>query len=722
MKHSPLVLALLLSAFVIPHSSFAAAQRPNILFIAIDDLRPEIGAYGVNCAITPNIDKLAAKSVRFDRAYVTYPLCLPSRASMLTGRRVDYSGLGKQRDFSTLIGLQQTWPATFHKAGYWTATSGKIYHGSPPKNDIAAWDVPGEQWRNDFKDWSPELMKKVVAEAGPKEVVEDFRKKGGGSGSLLCMAVDGDDDVLTDGQTASLVMGYLRDRPKDKPFVICAGFSRPHMPWIAPKKYFDLYKDAKIELPKLPEGAKRELFKEDIGSGVSKDAAKWNEGVSDDEARELIKGYLASVSYSDAQVGRILSALQQSGQADNTIIILWGDHGYHLTEHGLWRKNTIYHVANRIPLLIHAPGKATGVSQRLVESIDLYPTLLALTGTSADGLRVDGRSLVPLLEKPDAEWPHPAFIHANKDHGMVTDQYRYSISNNGTEKLFDLRADPDEWKNLAADPAHAARVKQMRAAVEQAWKGDVVTEAPPAAPKKGKGKKKANAQPAPAPATQASVDGRTLLFAEDFNRSDASTSKDGVGNGWETNSDRRAGGRKQATLKDGALTLTTAPGADHNAVVSHSFAPAARDWFIAVRFRMEPGEDFALDLNDPQCKEVWSGHIANVAVDRKGVTLRDSKTGVMNLALRERRSSGQVDAALEQLLATKTVTLPFKPIADQWHELGIATRGDVMTVSVDGKELGQLKSEGIAHATKRKISLSAKKSPVLDDVKVWALN
>ena len=191
------------------------------------------------------------------------------------------------------------------------------------------------------------------------------------------------------------------------------------------------------------------------------------------------------MSYSDAKVGRILTALQKSGQADNTIVILWGDHGYHLTEHGLWRKNTIYHVANRIPLLIHAPGKATGVSQRLVESIDLYPTLLALTGTSADGLRLDGRSLVPLLEKPAAEWPHPAFIHANKDHGMVTDQYRYSISNDGTEKLFDLRIDPDEWRNLAADPAHAARMKQMRSAVEQAWKGDVVTEAPPAAPKKG---------------------------------------------------------------------------------------------------------------------------------------------------------------------------------------------------------------------------------------------
>ena len=160
MKHSPLILTLLMLSFIVSPSSFAAGQRPNILFIAIDDLRPEIGAYGVNRAVTPNIDKLAAKSVRFDRAYVTYPLCLPSRASMLTGRRIDYSGPGKQRDFSMLIGLQQTWPAAFRKAGYWTATSGKIYHGgSLPQNDLTAWDVPGEQWRNDFKDWSPDRMK-----------------------------------------------------------------------------------------------------------------------------------------------------------------------------------------------------------------------------------------------------------------------------------------------------------------------------------------------------------------------------------------------------------------------------------------------------------------------------------------------------------------------------------------------------------------------------------
>ena len=450
---SRILLALGLTAWLAVPAA-AADTRPNILFIAVDDLRPEIGCYGVPHAITPNIDRLAAGGVRFDRVYVTYPLCLPSRASMLTGLRINYKEDGKKgRGFPELIQLGTTWPKTFRDAGYWTATSGKVYHGDVPKVDLEAWDVPGDFWHNGFKDWSPELMKKVVAEAGPKDVVAEFRKNGGGQGSLMWQAIDGDDDVLTDGQTASIVIKCLQDRPKDKPFVICAGFARPHMPWLAPKKYFDLYAKADIKLPAVPEGKPRELLKEDRGAGVSKDAAKWNEGVSDEEARELIKGYLASVSYSDAQVGRLLDAFKKYGLEENTIVVLWGDHGYHLTDHGLWRKNTIYHVSNRIPFLIRAPGYATkGVVTGLVESIDIYATLLELTGVKGGKLALDGRSLVPVLKNPAAEWNHPAFISGGPYHGIVTDRYRFAISDKYPAKLFDLKVDPEEWNNLAADP------------------------------------------------------------------------------------------------------------------------------------------------------------------------------------------------------------------------------------------------------------------------------
>ncbi len=447
----------------------AAAEPPNILFIAVDDLRPEIGCYGVPRAITPNIDRLAAEGVRFDRAYVTYPLCLPSRASMLTGVRLDFKK-GKGRGFPELIQLGRTWPQTFHDAGYWTATIGKVYHGNVPPVDAAAWDVPGEHWRNGFKDWSPELMTRVVAEAGSPEVLEAFRKKGGGSGSLIWQAIDGDDEVLTDGRTASIAIDYLRDRPKDRPFVICAGFSRPHMPWLAPRKYFDLYDDVAIELPPVPSDAQREILPEDRSSGVSKDAGRWNEGVTDDEARTLIKGYLASASYSDAQVGRLLDELDRQGLADNTIVVLWGDHGYHLTDHGLWRKNTIYHVANRNPLIIRAPGHArNAVAPGLVETIDIYPTLLELTGVKAENLELDGKSLVPLLTNPATPWDHPAYISGGTYRGIVTDRYRFAISDREPTKLFDLRNDPHEWRNLADDPEQADLVRELTNEIEKEW-------------------------------------------------------------------------------------------------------------------------------------------------------------------------------------------------------------------------------------------------------------
>ena len=389
---------------------------------------------------------------------------------MLTGFRIDYKKGGKGRDFAELVQLGQTWPKTFREAGYWTATSGKVYHGSVPKVDVAAWDVPGDFWRDGFKDWSPALMEKVVAEAGPADVVADFRAHGGGGGSLMWQAIDGDDEVLTDGQTASIVIGYLRDRPKDRPFVVCAGFSRPHMPWLAPKAYFDLYEDAKIELPPMPAGALREILGEDRGAGVSKDAASWNEGVNDDEARTLIKGYLASASYSDAQAGRLLDTLEELGLAENTIVVLWGDHGYHLTDHGLWRKNTIYHVANRIPLIIRAPGTTRGgVARGLVESIDIYPTLLELAGVEAGGLGLDGKSLAPLLRDSDAAWDHPAYISGGPYHGVVTDRYRFAISPRQPTKLFDLTADAHEWNNLADDPEYRGVVRDLTEIVERTW-------------------------------------------------------------------------------------------------------------------------------------------------------------------------------------------------------------------------------------------------------------
>lgn len=212
----------------------------------------------------------------------------------------------------------------------------------------------------------------------------------------------------------------------------------------------------------------------------------------------------------------------------------------------------------------------------------------------------------------------------------------------------------------------------------------------------------------------------TLLFSDDFNRKDGSEEKDGIGNGWGANSAWRADGQKQVFLNGESFRLITAPGADHAAVMFHAIEPAARDWTIEIRFRMKPGQDFAVDLNDPECKEVHSGHLANVAVRRGGITLKDSKTGVMKKSIRERRQRGDVDQELKDLLATKQVTIPFKPQPDRWQVLRITTRNDLMKVSIDGESIGQLKSPGIAHPGKRKLSITAKKSPEIDQIKVWS--
>ena len=212
------------------------------------------------------------------------------------------------------------------------------------------------------------------------------------------------------------------------------------------------------------------MLEEDTGSGVSTKNADWNEGVSDDQAKDLNRGYLASTSYSDAQAGRILVALKKEGMEESTIVIIWGDHGYHLTDHGLWRKNTIYHVANRIPLLMRVPEMVRGkVSDAIVESLDIYPTILELAGIQRSDLRLHGRSLVPLLDNPKAEWPYPAFISGGTYYGIVTEQHRFSLSDKHPTKLFDLKADPSEWRNLAPASEYRELVTELTRQVKQAW-------------------------------------------------------------------------------------------------------------------------------------------------------------------------------------------------------------------------------------------------------------
>jgi len=439
-------------------------EKPNILFIAFDDLRPLIGAYGEPEPITPNLDAFANEAVRFDRSYVSYPLCNPSRASMLTGIRFDLQAKNwKDNKHQKLIAKQNTWPGVLKSAGYWTATRGKLYHGKVPKSDKASWNISGEG--PDTKDGAANILKKIVDIGGRADQINIYKEKGAGPGSLMYASVDGPDNLLKDGQVAEDVIDYIKHkRDKNKPFMIVSGFSKPHMPWVAPKKYFDMYSEDAGTIAAFPKGVK-ETF--EAGRYKSKTRnGKWNEGVDDVTAKRLIRGYMASASYADAQMGKVIQVLKQEGLYENTIIIVWGDHGYHLTDHGLWRKNTPFHVSLRNPMMIKTPNtKAGTVVSALVQNIDIYPTLLDLAGIEPPkGIKLHGKSLVPLLHQntenvETVNWENIAHTSAKGSHGVVTDQYRFTILEDGTRELYNLEKDPDEWNNLADKPAYKTLIK-----------------------------------------------------------------------------------------------------------------------------------------------------------------------------------------------------------------------------------------------------------------------
>ncbi len=446
-----------------------AQEKPNVLFIAFDDLRPQIGAYGEPEPITPNIDKLADEATRFDKAYVSYPLCSPSRAAMLTGVRFDNQVWvdGKRVwTFSKMIGVQDTWPKVLRANGYWTATRGKIYHGNVPNNDVNAWYIPGKA-KQKHSDGGPEVESRIVEIGGRQDTIDEYYKTDKGPAALMYAAVDGPDELLNDGKTARDVVDFIKNkRDKSKPFAISCGFARPHMPWVAPKKYFDMYPEDAGTLAFIPEGEKRDISK-DVYKGRAFDLG-WNEGVDDATAKKLIRGYMASTTYADAQMGKVIQALKDEGLYENTIIIVWGDHGYHLTDHGKWRKNTGYHVSLRSPLFIKIPhNNKAQVVDEIVQNIDIYPTLLDLLDIEIpENVALHGTSLVPLLENEKVDWENVAYTCAVGNYGLITDRYRFTKLQDGGYHLFDLKIDPHEWENLADKKQYQALIKEFEAKLE----------------------------------------------------------------------------------------------------------------------------------------------------------------------------------------------------------------------------------------------------------------
>jgi uncharacterized sulfatase len=413
----------------------AQSQKPNVLVIIVDDLNNHLGCYGAAGVHTPNIDRLARRGVCFDRAYCQYPLCNPSRASFLSGRRPATTGVfGNTTSPRKNLGDVAFLPAFFRMHGYFTARHGKVMHGT--FEEPAMWDVSGPIYGN-------------------------------GSGTPFGKPLDKADEKTQDGVSARRTVQLLEER-RDKPFFIVAGFHRPHTPLEAPRRFFDMYPAVRQPLPEQPaDGRKlapRFAFK--TTHPTMKD---------DDEIRRARAAYYACVSFVDAQIGLILDALERQKLMDNTLIVLFSDHGFHLGEHiGLWGKSTLFEESARVPLIVVAPGKQHGVhSPRLVELVDVYPTLADLCGLPA-AKGVEGASFAPLLDDPQRPWKRAAFtsIQRNGGKSVRTERYRctvWGMTPTSPAELYDHDRDPRELVNLASDPAHAAVLAEMRRLLRDGW-------------------------------------------------------------------------------------------------------------------------------------------------------------------------------------------------------------------------------------------------------------
>jgi choline-sulfatase len=455
----------------------AEPRRPNVLFIAIDDQNDWIGHLGGHpLAKTPCLDALAARGTTFLNAHCNAPLCNPSRASLLTGLRPSTTGIhGLAPNFRAVPAWRDrvTLPEHFGAAGYATAATGKIFHQGPvsrgragPAGRQAAGQATPEQAA------APDFQ--VVGTAGgvgAKPPAKLTPPAPMGNHPLMDWGVwppDGDDTVKGDWQVATWAAERIREAPADRPFFIAAGFFLPHVPCYATQRWFDLYPDDDAVLPPVLPGDRDDTprFSWYLHWELPEPRLAWVRETG--QWRNLVRSYLACTSFVDAQIGRVLEALDASGRAADTIVVVWGDHGWHLGEKDITGKNTLWERGTKVPLIFAGPGVAAGGRcTQPAELLDIYPTLCALSGLAPpEGL--EGLSLAPQLRDAATPRERPAITtHNQGNHAVRSERWRFIRYADGSEELYDMREDPHEWHNLAKSPAHAAVIAEHRAWLPQ---------------------------------------------------------------------------------------------------------------------------------------------------------------------------------------------------------------------------------------------------------------
>jgi arylsulfatase A-like enzyme len=469
------------------------APRLNVLFVAVDDLRPQTGCYGDPIARTPAIDRLAARGLLFERAYCQQAVCSPSRSSLLTGRRPDSTKVyDLETHFRAALPEAVTLPQHFKNHGYHTQAFGKIYHGG--FDDAPSWSVPHQMAKKPgYGPGQQAFVRKLTDEAKAKGL--DLSKRQNQPRGAPFEAPEVPDGDLADGAAADLAIEAL-GRLKERAFFLAVGFLKPHLPFVAPKKYWDLYKEGDFRLAANtlpPEGAPS-FHPHNSGElrayhGVPKEGP-----IPDDLARKLIHGYYAAMSYMDAQLGRVLDELDRLGLREKTAVVLWGDHGWQLGEHGMWCKHTNYETSVRAPLVVSVPGRKSAGRRTaaLVEFVDVYPSLSEICGLpKAEGL--EGTSFAPLLDDPDRPWKKGAIsqyprsvpgVGRSMGYSLRTDRWRLvewavPAKDFVTHELYDHRSDPAENVNLAGKPQHAGTVKELSALLRSGWRSLVPAEKQP---------------------------------------------------------------------------------------------------------------------------------------------------------------------------------------------------------------------------------------------------